>query len=442
VVFDQEGSTSDGGAVLLGALDESLGLTRTLSACFREKRQRGKVRHSLEELVRQRVFGIACGYPDGNDVARLGRDPTQTMLCLGGRVPGEGLATQPTLSRFENSVVSKDCYRISEALAELVFARHAKRLRGKRAKVITLDLDGSADPTHGRQQLAMFSGYYDTWCYFPLFAFLSFNEEADQYLFAGILRSGRSKETEATLGLLRRVVPRLKELFPYARIRVRLDAGFQGPELLALLEDLQVDYVVGLAENPVLQRLSSKLQKEVERESDQTGRTVTQFGEGVYAARSWNEKLRRVIFKAEHLQSSCHVPKNNPRYVVTNLKGRPATVYSVYCERGDVENRIKELKYGLHVDRTSCHRAVSNQLRILFTAAAYVLYQEMRLRIARTAMGRAQVDQLRLMFIKIGGFVKRSVRRIVFHLTRHHPWIDLWLATARTCGGFSTVLQT
>jgi len=189
--FDQREGTSDGGALLLKAADRHYGLVNELTACLRDARQAGKVDHSLRELVAQRVFSIACGYPDTNDSARLASDPIHKLLLDRDPVDGNDLASQPTLSRFENAVRIKELYCMGEALALSVVRRHAKRLR-HRAYRVTIDLDPTDDPTHGAQQLSFFNGHYDNWCYLPVMGFVSFNEEAEQYLCAAVLRPGNA----------------------------------------------------------------------------------------------------------------------------------------------------------------------------------------------------------------------------------------------------------
>jgi hypothetical protein len=187
--FDQRNGSSDGGAILLKAADRRYGLIEALTGCLRDKRQAGKVDHSLRELLAQRVFSIACGYPDANDSASLSADPIHKMLLDRDPVAGRNLASQPTLSRFENSLRPRELYRLGEALADSVIERHAQRLRG-RARLVTIDLDPTDDPTHGAQQLSFFNGHYDSWCYLPVMGFVSFNDEAEQYLCAAVLRPG------------------------------------------------------------------------------------------------------------------------------------------------------------------------------------------------------------------------------------------------------------
>ena len=208
--FDQRQGSSDGGAILLKAADRRLGLTRALAACLEDDRQAGKVRHELRELLTQRVMAIACGYEDANDAARLASDPVHKLLVGRDPMAGEDLASQPTLSRFENAADRKQLFRLAEALADGLIERHRRRLHG-RARRITLDLDPTDDPTHGAQQLALFNGHYDTWCYLPLLGFLSFNDEGEQYLFTAVLRSGKAV---AWRGGARDSAPPLEEAAP------------------------------------------------------------------------------------------------------------------------------------------------------------------------------------------------------------------------------------
>jgi hypothetical protein len=245
--FDQREGSSDGGALLLKAADRRYGLLSELVACLRDQRQAGKVDHSLRELLAQRVFSIACGYPDANDSARLSSDPIHKLLL--GRDPVEGcdLASQPTLSRFENGIGVKELYRLGEALARSVIRRHAKRLR-HRAHRVTIDLDPTDDPTHGAQQLSFFNGHYDTWCYLPVMGFISFNDEAEQYLCAAVLRPGNATAAVGAVPLLRRLVQMIRHYLPGVQIRVRLDGGFAHPAVLAFLDaEPRLEYVVAMA---------------------------------------------------------------------------------------------------------------------------------------------------------------------------------------------------
>ena len=370
--FDQREGSSDGGALLLKAADHSLGLLDELTACLQESRQAGKVDHSLRELMAQRVFSIACGYPDANDSARLAKDPIHKLLLDRDPVEGNDLASQPTLSRFENGVGVKELYRMSEGLARSVLRRHAKRLR-KRAYRITIDLDPTDDPTHGAQQLSFFNGHYDSWCYLPVLGFVSFNDEAEQYLCAAVLRPGNVGAAVGAVGLLRRLVNMIRSYFPGVTIRVRLDGGFAHPAVLDFLEaQPKLEYVVAMAKNAVLKRIAAP---------------------GVRRAR----QLSRRSGKTEHL--------------------------------GELHD--------LEIDRTSCSRFWANQFRVLLTAAAYVLMQELRLRAAGTDCARAQVCILRERLLKLGARVMVSVRRIVVHLPVSFPFQSTFARIAMSLGAQS-----
>ncbi|MGH9453915.1 MAG: IS1380 family transposase [Terriglobia bacterium] len=434
--FDQRQGSSDGGAVLLKAADRRLGLTKALAACLVDERQPGKVKHETEELLAQRVYGIACGYADANDAARLAGDPVHKMLVGRDPVEGEDLASQPTLSRFENAPDRKQLYRLGEALAECVVERHRRRLHG-RARRITVDLDPTDDPTHGAQQLSFFNGHYDTWCYLPVMGFLTFNDEKEQYLFTAVLRPGNAPATAGAISILWRTLQKLRRTFPKARLRVRLDGGFADPLLLAFLDAMGVEYVVAMAKNAVLNRLAEPEMKQARKRSDESGKTERVYGESHYAAQTWSAK-RRVIFKAEVVRQPGKEPKDNPRFVITNLKQNPQWIYEqVYCGRGEIENRLKELHQGLEIDRTSCSKFWANQFRVLMTATAYVLMQELRGRAARTICARAQVWTLRERLLKLGAQVKVSVRRVVIHLPASFPFLASFRQIALSFGASS-----
>ena len=434
--FDQRQGSSDGGAILLKAADQRLGLTASLAVCLVDKRQPAKVQHETEELLGQRVYGLACGYADANDAARLAADPVHKLLVGRDPVEGADLASQPTLSRFENAPDRKQLYRLGEALAECVIERHRRRLHG-RARRITLDLDPTDDPTHGAQQLTFFNRHYDTWCYLPVMGFMSFNDEKEQYLFTAVLRPGNAVASVGAIGILWRILQKLWRAFPQARLRVRLDGGFADPLLLTFLDTMGVEYVVAMAKNAVLNRLAEPVMQQARKLSEDNGQTEHLYGEGRYAAESWLAE-RRVIFKAEVVRPEGKEPKDNPRFLITNLKQHPRWIYEqVYCERGEIENRLKELHQGLEIDRTSCSKFWANQFRVLMTAAAYVLMQELRLRAARTACARAQVWTLRERLLKLGARVLVSVRRVVIHLPVSFPFLSSFRQIALAFGASS-----
>ena len=430
--FDMPQASSDGGAVLLKSLDTHLQLTKRLAACVVDERQPGKVQHQTLELLRQRVFGLACGYADCNDAARLADDAIHKLLVDRDPIAGPALASQPTLSRFENAVGWAQLRDMAHVLADTVIETQRRRLKGKATR-ITIDLDPTDDPTHGQQEFTLFNGHYDTWCYLPIVATLSFNDEPEQFAVAAVLRPGNAPATRGARGILRRLLDKLRVAFPAATFRVRLDGGFAHPKLFKVLEQQQVEYVVAMASNSRLEKRARRLMGKARMLSKATGQTAHLYGETRYAARNWTRK-RRVIIKAEVVRHPGRDPKNNPRFVVTNLTEDPETVYQVYCGRGEVENRLKELHHGLEIDRTSCSRFLANQFRVLLTLAAYVLLQELRRRAAGTSVADAQVTTLRERLLKLAVWVERSVRRIVLHFPATFPWLPTWQRIARAVG--------
>jgi len=431
--FDTPQQSSDGGAILLKAIDDQLRLTAHLAACLPERRQAGKIEHDLPTLIRQRCFGLACGYADANDAAQLKADPIHKLLVGRDPITGPALASQPTLSRFENAVGPRDLYRLTQALADVVIAHHQARLGAKGVRRITIDLDPTDDPTHGQQELTFFNGHYDTWCYLPVVGTLTFNGERTQYLVTAILRPGNAHATLGVIGILRRLFRKLRLAFPSARLRVRLDGGFASPAVFTFLEAEGVEYLVAMASNARLEKRIRRLLGKARMRSRATGETAHLFGETRYAAKKWCRK-RRVIMKAEVVRLAGRDPRDNPRFVVTNLAQSPRRVYAIYRERGDVENRLKELHYGLGFDRTSCTAFWANAFRVLLTAAAYVLLQALRQRLATTPAATLQVGTLRERLFKLGARVQVSARRMVLHLPSAFPWLALWQSVALALG--------
>jgi hypothetical protein len=433
--FDLPDASTDGGLLLLKALDTQLGLTERLAACLDDAREPGKVMHETIELLQQRIFGLCGGYADCNDAARLVHDPIHKLMVGRDPLTGLGLASQPTLSRFENAVSARELHAMTHVLADTVIAQQRRRLHG-RATRITLDLDPTDDPTHGQQEFAFFNGHYDTWCYLPVVATVTFNDEPAQFAVAAVLRPGKVPASLGARGILRALLRKLRAAFPTATFRVRLDGGFAGPKMFQFLEREAVEYVVAMASNRRLEKRAQRLMGKARVRSRQTGKTAHLYGETRYAAKSWNRK-RRVILKAEVVRHPGRAPKNNPRFVVTNLPHTPETVYRIYCQRGDVENRLKELHHGLEMDRTGCSKFLANQFRVLLALAAYILFQELRRRAVTTACADAQVTTLRERLIKLAVWVQRSARRIVLHLPLTFPWLPTWRQLARAVGATS-----
>ena len=430
--FDIPDSSSDGGAILLRSVDTHFGLTKRLAACLNDGRQPGKIQHQRVELLRQRVFGLACGYADCNDAARLADDVIHKLMVGRDPLAGSALASQPTLSRFENAVGPRDLIRMGHVLADTVIESQRRRLKGHATRIV-IDLDPTDDQTHGQQEFTFFNGHYDTWCYLPVVATVTFNDEREQFAVAAVLRPGNAPAVLGARSLLRRLLDKLQAGFPTATLTVRLDGGFAHPKLLQFLDRQQVEYVVAMAKNPRLEKRARRLMGKARMLSQVSGQTEHLYGETRYAARSWKRK-RRVIMKAEVVRHPGRDPKNNPRFVITNLSDAPEAVYHFYCQRGNVENRLKELHYGLELDRTSCSRFWANQFRVLLALTAYILFQELRRRAVGTACADAQVTTLRERLVKLAVWIERSARRIVLHLPMTFPWLSTWRHLAQAVG--------
>ena len=275
--FDMPHASSDGGAVLLKGIDTQFGLTKRLAACLADDRQPGKVRHQTLELLRQRVFGLACGYADCNDAARLADDPIHKLLVERDPITGPALASQPTLSRFENAVGARALIAMGHGLADTVIEHHRRRLRGRAAR-ITIDFDPTDDPTHGQQEFTFFNGHYDTWCYLPVVATVTFDDEAEQYAVAAVLRPGNAPASLGACGLLRRLIRQLRAAFRAPTIRVRLDGGFATPTMFTFLEAQAVEYVVAMASNARLEKRARRLMGKARMRSKATGQTEHLLG--------------------------------------------------------------------------------------------------------------------------------------------------------------------
>jgi hypothetical protein len=259
---------------------------------------------------------------------------------------------------------------------------------------------------------------------------VSFGKESEQYLVAAVLRPGNAHASVGAIGMLRRLVAKLRIAFPKARLRVRLDGGFATPEIFDFLEDEGLEYLVAMAKNERLGPQGARLMARARAQAERSGMSSAYFGETRYAARAWKRGKRRVIFKAEVVCLAGRSPRDNLRFVVTNLPHRPESIYEIYRQRGDDENRIKELHHGLELDRTSCHRFLANQLRVLMTAAAYVWMQELRYRARGTRFASAQVTKLREQLIKVAVWIEVSVRRVLVHLPRAFAAKSEWLRIA------------
>ena len=425
VLADGGALTSDAGALLLRQLDERLGLTSSLARCLGDRRARGKVRHKLAALLRQRIYQIALGYEDCNDADHLRSDPALKLAV--GRAPREAdLASQPTLSRLENAVGWRECWRISEVLLGCYLQQPRRRPPPR----LLLDVDATDDETHGHQQLAFFHGYYDEHCYLPLLVFAQAEAKGEQELIGALLRAGNVHGGHRAMALIRALVRRLREAFPGCVIELRADSALALPEVYEGCEKIGLPYTVSLPKNERLIEAAQPWMREAQAIHAEIGEKVQVFGEFHHAPHTWSHE-RRVICKAEVMSQG-----DNPRFVVTSRRHlKPQALYRFYCQRGDPENRIKELKLDLKADRLSCHRFWANQFRLLLHAAAYVLMQAMRKLLAGTDLARAQVSTLRLRLLKVGARIRESVRRVWVQLPSAYPWFDLWHRLARAGPG-------
>jgi hypothetical protein len=400
--------SSDGGLVLLKKTEERSGLMRRMADCLSDSRRKKSVRHTKFKMLSQRVFGICLGWEDCNDFDRLGDDPLYAV-CLNGKP-----ASQPTLSTFENGVGHRELHKMSKALARFFVERHQGQSPGR----ITLDLDATDDPAHGQQEFEFYHGFYGTHCFLPLLVFASM-DDLPMELVAAVLRPGNSHAGRRSAAVLRRLVGMLRTAFPDTEILVRSDAGFALPEMYATCEELGLSYVISLPKNLRLEALSSDLMHESRALLLETGQKAKLFGEFGYAAGTWPQE-RRVIVKAEVTAKG-----ENPRYVVTNLKGDPEQIYRLYALRGDSENRIKELKLDLLSGRTSCHRFSANCFRLLLHALAFILMTLVRELLRGTELERCTMAQIRLKLLKVAAIVQQSTRRILLRLPRGHPHAEL-----------------
>ncbi len=418
--FDGGDLTTDAGALLLREADRRLGLLDALDRCIPDPRDPALTAHAQRALLAQRIFGIACGYEDLNDHQHLRHDPLWQALAESDPDPERPLASAPTLCRLENRVGRAALARLAAVLVEQFIASHAAA-----PECLVLDFDATDDPVHGQQEGRFFHGYYDRYCFLPLYVFCG------AQLLVAYLRPADGDAARHSRALLKLLVRRLRQAWPGVRIIVRADSGFCRWRLMRWCDVNGVGYVLGLARNGRLEALAEPYLHEAEARWRATGEPQRHFATCAYAAGTW-DRVRRVIIKAEYTARG-----PNPRFVVSNLPGAAEELYDeVYCARGEMENRIKEQQLMLFADRTSCHRFAANQFRLLLSAAAYVLVEAVRrLALAGTALARAQVSTIRLRLFKIAGLVQVSVRRVLVRLARGFPLRELFGAALRRLQG-------
>ena len=404
--------SSDGGMLLVRQLDERLKIVDRVVTALTDRRDQRYVDHDLLSLLRQRIYQIAAGYEDCNDATTLRTDPVFKLCCDRTNDPGDVLASQPTLSRLENSIRPRDLYDLSEVLLDMYVSRFTKPPRR-----IILDIDSTDDPTYGAQQLSFFNGFYKEHMYHPLLIFDG--KRGD--LLSAVLRPGNAGASTDLMPILRRLVARLRAHWKHVKIIVRADAGFAIPDLYSYCEDEGIDYVIGYYGFSSLKTLNKSNVERAERSFKASNRKVRFLTSTLYRARSWNRR-RRMLMKTEVTSEGV-----NERFVVTNFRGRALKVYDFYADRGQVENQmIKELKLDLSADRLSCHSFTANQFRLLLHGFTYTLLHRLRGALHRTEWATARIDSLRLKLLKLGARIVVSCRRVWVLLASGYPYQQLW----------------
>lgn len=410
--FDGGDISGDGGLLLLGQVDRKLELLSRIAPLLPDDRAPERVEHTALELLRQRVYEIVQGNEDLNDHQRRRIDPA--LQAALGKV--DAAASAPTLCRFEQRATSSLTWKIQAEFVRQFMASHRKP-----PAELVLDFDASDIPLHGNQEERFFHGYYDNYCYLPLYVFCG-----DQLL-VSYLRPSKLDAAKHAGAILKWLTAQLRAAWPDVRIIFRGDSGFCRRRILHWCERNDVDYVVGLAQNARLRAMAAPLMAQAEAGFKETGMKQRLFTHFEYAAKSWHH-TRRVIAKAEHSALG-----NNPRFILTTLAGDPQQLYDhLYCARGEMENRIKECQLGLFGTRLSGHRFVVNQFRLLLASMAYILLERMRtLGLAGTALANAQAQTLRIKLLKVGAVIIRNTRRIRFFLSSSFVHQEEFLQVAR-----------
>jgi hypothetical protein len=428
--FDGGAITSDAGALLLGAADRAIKLTKRFAACFHDTRRQHLIEHEVVTLLGQRVFGIALGYEDLNDHDELRHDPMMAVLAgkLEARredcapVAGKSTLNRLELSRLESTryhKISHNPIAIKRLMVDLFLEAHERAPRE-----IILDLDATDDPVHGEQEGRFFHGYYDCYCYLPLYVFCG------RHLLAAKLRPASMDAAAGAVTEVARIVAQLRCQWPHVRILLRADSGFAREELMAWCEAHGVHFLFGLQQNErLIAEIASELAR-AEAKSRRTGKPARYFKEFKFKTRrSWSRE-RRVVGKAEFTKDEA-----NPRFVVTSLKQvecKPKYLYEkLYCARGEMENRIKECQLDLYADRTSTATMRANQLRLWLASFAYILVCAVRrIGLHHTPFANATCGTIRLKLLKFGALVRVSVRRIKIAMASSCPAADAWRCAA------------
>lgn len=417
--FDGGRLTSDGGVMLLALADRRVGVAEKLSCVFPEWRDPSRIVHSLADMIRARIFAIACGYEDGNDLDRLRNDPAFKLAC--GRLPDtdRDLCSQPTLSRLENAPCLREAIRLSYALVDLWMDSYERA-----PSTVTLDIDDTVDVVHGRQQLSLFNAHYDEHCFLPIHVY---DTERSRPV-AVVLRPGKTPSGVEVRAHLRRLVRHIRRRFPNTRITFRGDGHYACPEAMIWCEENGVDYVFGLAGTKPLARKVDEVSDAVRTERAVDNKAVVRgYTETRHAAGSWHRE-RRVVARIEATEQGLDI-----RYVVTSLRiGSAEWIYdSLYCARGQAENLIKLHKSQLASDRTSCRSALANQVRLVLHTAAYWLVLTVRDVIPKPRdLATAEFTTIRLRLLKIAARVIETAGRVRLAFAAACPEADLFRSLA------------
>ncbi len=418
--FDGGRMTSDGGVLLLAAVERCIGIARTLARLIADPRNPLLVTHSVVDILRARMLAIACGYEDADDLDHLRTDPGFKLAC--GRLPDSGaeLCSQPTMSRWENAPTLREVIRMSYAMVDLYCASYARPPRA-----VTLDIDDTVDVVHGHQQLALFNAHYDERCFQPIHVY----DTATSRPVAVLLRPGKTPSGTEIRGHLRRLVRRIRRHWPATRLTIRGDGHYGRPEVMAWCEANGVDYVLGLPGNAVLDRLVEPAADDVRvRRAEEQAAVVRRYTETRYGAKSWKCQ-RRVAARIEATTKGLDI-----RYVVTNLAiGTAAWFYdTIYCARGQAENLIKLHKSQLASDRTSCRSPLANQVRLVLHTGAYWLMLKLRDAIPRPQpLASAEFTTLRARLLKIAARITETATRVRIAFAAACPEAALFASLAR-----------
>jgi hypothetical protein len=409
LAFDGGRLSSDGGLVLLNDPDEQLGLTRDLAAVLNDLRDPRRVHFTLHDLLKQRVLQIAAGYADANDATTLRHDPIFKLLLDHLPETGPPLASQPTLSRFENRVSRTELYRMARVFVDQFIASYARP-----PKLIVLDFDDTEDPVHGEQEQARYDGYYGGYCFLPLHVY----EGLSGRLITTIFKAKRFTGAQM-LAVLKRLVKHLRQAWPDTLLIFRGDSHFTYPEVMQWIDDqANLSYVTGLTSNAVLKELAREVVEQAKRAYERDGGKGTRFHSTRYQAGTWS-RWRRVVIKVEVSDQGV-----NTRFVVTDMEqARTQVLYrQIYCARGQAENEIKDHKRYLKSDRTSCHRFEANQFRLFLHSAAYVLLDTLRREVFKgTSWACATMETIQLRLLKLGARVQELTDRIKISLPSSCP---------------------